>query len=106
VNYPAGATIVHQGDRGDAYFVIAEGTAEVSVDGTWIRNMARGQGFGEIALLADVERTATVVATTAICVLVLDRAQFLDVVGGHAASERLAWKVARALHAPLADDGV
>ena len=64
VRVPADAVIVRRGDRGESYFVIADGTVEVERDGRVVRTLGRGEGFGEIALLHDVARTATVTSTT------------------------------------------
>ncbi len=53
---PAGTAIVTQGEEGDHYYAIAEGELEVVVDGTRVTVLARGEGFGEIALLHDCTR--------------------------------------------------
>lgn len=93
--------VVSQGDVGDEYFVIVDGQVEVLVDGVSVRTMTKGSGFGEVALLADLRRTATVVARTPLTVLVIDRAAFLGAVLGHDAASRTAWEIARRWHAPL-----
>ena len=59
-----GETVVAQGDHGDRFFVIQRGTARVVRDGIVLRDMAHGDGFGEIALLRDVPRRASVIATS------------------------------------------
>src|SRR5439155_11017731 len=64
VTVPAGATVFAQGDPGDRYYLIAEGEAEAQVDGRPTRVMHAGEAFGEIALLRDTPRTATVHAHT------------------------------------------
>jgi len=69
---------VREGEVGDRFFLIAEGEAEV-VQGDDERNLnklAAGDAFGEIALLQDVPRTATVRSTTPMRLFVLDRAHF------------------------------
>ena len=95
---PADAVIVRRGDRGESYFVIADGTVEVERDGRVVRTLGRGEGFGEIALLHDVARTATVTSTTSAELVELNRDAFLVAVTGHSdtrqraehtASERL-----------------
>ena len=85
-----GETVIRQGDPGDLYYVIREGELEVSVDGRPVRTLAAGDGFGEIALLRDVPRTSTVVATGPVRLFTLDRGDFLDAVGGNATSRRAA----------------
>jgi CRP-like cAMP-binding protein len=86
----AGTTLVAQGEAGDAYWLIADGAAEVVRDGRMLRRLGRGEGFGEIALLEDRPRTASVVATDGVELLRLPRDAFLDAVGGTPASARAA----------------
>ena len=64
VELPAGATVMQEGDDGDRYFAIASGDVEVIKHGQVIAVLGRGEGFGEIALLHGVTRTATVKART------------------------------------------
>ena len=89
----AGTTLVAQGEAGDAYWLIAEGSAEVVRDGRTLRRLGPGDGFGEIALLEDRPRTASVVATDAVELLRLPREAFLDAVGGTPASSRAAGRL-------------
>ena len=88
--------IVTQGEVGEAFFVIAEGTVAVTVDDVPRRELAAGDSFGEIALLHDVPRTATVTAVDAVDTFVVDREQFLDSIGAHARSTVVAEAVASA----------
>jgi hypothetical protein len=90
VEAPAGETIVRQGDPGDNYYVIRDGAANVTIDGQPVRNLGPGEGFGEIALIRDVPRTATVVAATDVRLSMLDRTHFLDAVSGSPSSRRAA----------------
>ena len=93
IELPEGETVFRQGDRGDLFYVIAEGRVHVQVDGTSARSMGPGEAFGEIALLRDVPRTATVTATTAIVLYAVERDEFIGAVAGHAASSHAAESV-------------
>jgi CRP-like cAMP-binding protein len=69
-----GATLVEEGDFGFAAFVITSGTADVVSDGAVVRTIGPGDVFGEIAVLSGGRRTATVVATSPMrLVMVLNR---------------------------------
>ncbi|MGH3185876.1 MAG: cyclic nucleotide-binding domain-containing protein [Streptosporangiaceae bacterium] len=94
VALPAGATLIRQGEPGDAYYAIAAGELDAIQDGHVLRRCGRGEGVGEIALLRAVPRTASVIATTAATVYRLDRDLFLTAVLGHAATKRLADRIA------------
>jgi predicted MFS family arabinose efflux permease len=89
-SFPSGADVVRRGDRGDRYFVVEDGVAEVVMRGRLARSMGPGEGFGEIALLRDVPRTATVRAGPSLQVRTLGREDFLTVVTGHPGSEAAA----------------
>jgi len=78
---PAGAPIVREGEIGDRFYVIRSGT--VSILG---RTFGPGDGFGEIALLRDVPRTATASAVTDVELVALEREPFVAAVTGHAPS--------------------
>jgi len=94
-SYGAGERIVTQGEVGDSFFVIADGEVEVQVDGAPRRSQHAGDFFGEIALLRDVPRTASVSAVGAVTVLVIDREEFLAGVAGHPRSAAEAEAVVR-----------
>ncbi len=63
-SYEPGAVIVKQGDPGVGFFLIADGKVEVTRDGQRIREMGSGEFFGEMALMEERVRTATVTAKT------------------------------------------
>jgi hypothetical protein len=76
----AGETLIRQGDAGDRYYVVADGVLDVDIDGTHVREAARGDGVGELALLVETPRTATVVARGPAHVYSLGRDAFLQAV--------------------------
>jgi MFS family permease len=89
-----GQDVVTEGDHGDRFYVIEEGCVEVFEEGKFKRNQGVGECFGEIALIRDVPRTATVRATEPTRLLALDREHFLETVTGHARSHEQAHAVA------------
>lgn len=78
VDIAGGRTLCKKGETGGDFFVILEGSARVDAD-QGQRMLGPGEFFGEIALLDNGPRTATVVATTPMRCLVLGHAQFRDV---------------------------
>jgi len=85
-----GTEIVRQGDHGDRFYVIDSGEVDVSVNGEDAGTMGAGDHFGEIALLRDVPRTATVTAKSEVSLHALERDEFLSAVTGHPASAEAA----------------
>jgi CRP-like cAMP-binding protein/Zn-dependent protease len=81
-NVPPGETIIEQGDEGDAFYAVGAGQVEVFEHGALTRTMGPGAHFGEIALLMDVPRTATVVAKTPVRLFRLPREGFDRAVAG------------------------
>ncbi len=71
-----GEALITQGDPGDRFFVVASGRAEVVRDGSPVGAIGKGRYFGEVALLRDVPRTATVTASTPMRLFALDRDGF------------------------------
>ncbi len=96
----AGEAVVTQGEEGDRYYAIAEGELEVLVDGVRVNTLGRGDGFGEIALLHDCTRTATVAALTSVKLYSLEKEPFLEVLTGHPVAHATARAVAAELLAP------
>ena len=103
----AGEVVMSEGDEGDRFYAVADGTYDIVVGGEHVRTVERGDGFGEIALLANVPRTATVTAHTAGSLVAIQREPFLAAVTGSELSRRAAWSTIRAFGVDLdvgADD--
>ena len=97
-----GSSVFEEGEAGDRFFAIAEGCAAVESRGVRLRELGAGDFFGEIALLRDVPRTATVRALTALRLVALERPMFLETVTGHAASAEAAGSIVAArLRSPV-----
>ena len=96
VHVRPGEPVVRQGERGDRFYVVASGELDVEVDGRGGEPLREGDAFGEIALLRDAPRTATVRARTEAALLALDRDEFLAAVTGNAESSAAARAVAAA----------
>ena len=90
---PAGQSVFRQGDVGDRYFVIESGHADVIGDGRVVASLGPGEGFGEIALLRRIRRTATVRASSELRLQALRSDHFLPVVTGYTPSAREAGTV-------------
>jgi predicted MFS family arabinose efflux permease len=79
-----GTIVIREGDPGDRYYVISSGGVRVEQGGRHTRDLVSpGTGFGEIALLRDVPRTATVTTTMETVLFAIDRSPFLVAVTGH-----------------------
>ena len=76
LDLPAGKEMATEGDRGREFFVLLNGEAEVTKQGTRINTMKKGNFFGEIALVTKMPRTATVTATSDVDVLVITERDF------------------------------
>lgn len=92
VTIAEGDAVVREGEIGDQFFVVRHGTAVVTRAGAVLRNLGAGQWFGEVALLRDIPRTATVTATGPLALVALERDSFLATLAGtdrahHAATQ-------------------
>jgi CRP-like cAMP-binding protein len=95
VEAPAGAAVVREGDPGDLFYAIAGGELEVTQKGRSLRRLGRGDVFGEIALLQEIPRTATVTALSPAHLYSLEKEPFLAAVTGHPQSAREATTLVR-----------
>ena len=96
VRVEAGSAVFEQGGHGDRFYVIVAGEAIVEEDGRHVRTLGPGDFFGEIALLRDVPRTATVRAVSELELLALDRETFLTTVAADPASAEAAGSIVAA----------
>jgi MFS family permease len=90
VHLKAGATLFRQGDHGDRFYLVQAGELEILVDAGPPKVEGPGGSLGEIALLRDIPRTATVQARTDAALYALEREDFLGAVTGHAGSSEAA----------------
>lgn len=91
---PAGTTIIVEGDVGDRFHLILAGTVDVTIRGRHVRSEGPGDFFGEIALVRDIPRTATVRATSDVQLLSLAREPFMAALTGHRSSRATAHTIA------------
>ena len=88
LDVPAGSVLCKEGQRGNEFFVIIEGEAEVTRGGKRLATIGSGEFFGEIALLERVVRTATVTATTPLRFFVVSDSAFNSVLAIDPSIER------------------
>ncbi len=80
---PEGTVVITEGERGDCYYAVAEGELAITRDGQLVQTVSRGDGFGEIALIRDVPRQATVTAVSRCSLYTLHKDLFVQAVTGH-----------------------
>jgi len=90
-----GEAVMREGDTGDHFYIVRDGDLTVTARSEPARPLEGGY-FGEIALLRDVPRTATVTAATKVHLYALQRDDFLDVLTGHDRAREAAAAVAAA----------
>ena len=82
IGFGSGEPVIVEGDPGDRFYIVRSGTLAVTRAGALVQTLGPGDFFGEIALLRNVPRTATVMATSDVETYALDRATFLTAVTG------------------------
>ena len=98
-----GATLIREGERGREFLVIVDGTVRVTKHGKKVRDLRAGDFIGEIALVSDVPRTATVTAVTPVRLLVVTDRAFRGLIEE---SPSIATKVLQSLGERLHSDAV
>ena len=98
--FSEGDTITEQGQSGVGFFVIEEGNATVSIRGEIVRTLGPGDWFGEISLIDDGPRSATIVAGTDLRCQGMTAWEFRPFVQGH---PEVAWPLLETLAARLRD---
>jgi MFS family permease len=96
VHVVGGSTVFLQGEKGDLFYVIRSGSAEVEANGRRVRVLGPGESFGEIALIRDVPRTATIRALTDVDLLALERDVFVATLTHHPDSAAAAGSIVAA----------
>jgi len=93
VHFAVKDTIIKQGDRGDAFYVLENGTVEfhVATRGC-VGSCSTGRGFGELALMYNTPRSASCIAQTECTAWTIDRATFRSILAKHAKKRALSYK--------------
>ncbi len=94
VRFDTGAWLIREGDVGEDYLLIDDGAVDISQGDRLLGTGGAGTGVGEIALINDVPRTASVRATAPVTAFRMDRGAFLEAVTGHAQSDAAARSLA------------
>jgi CRP/FNR family transcriptional regulator, cyclic AMP receptor protein len=98
-----GRTLIREGERAQEFFVVVEGSLRVTRKGRKVSDLGAGDFVGEIALVADLPRTATVTTSTSVRLLVLTARGFRDLLGD---SPSIATKILQSLGERLHADAV
>ena len=95
----SGANVVEEGTPGEGFYLIVTGDAEISRGGRHVTNLGPGQYFGELSLLDEAPRNATVTAQTPMTLLQLKRREFSAVLDSWpGVAHKLLQQMARRLH--------
>jgi CRP-like cAMP-binding protein len=101
-SFAPGTTVVREGHRGGVgFFVIAEGTAAVSVSGSTVATLGPGEYFGELGMITKQARSATVTAKTPLCCLTMAFWDFRQFAKGN---PDVCWKLLQHLAGMLIED--
>lgn len=100
--FPAGSTVATEGEQGVGFFVIEHGEAKVTIGGQERGRLGPGDYFGEVALIAGSDRTATVTAESDLRCLGMTFWEFRPLVEENG---KIAWKLLQALAQKLGGDG-
>jgi MFS family permease len=90
VRAPRGSNVITEGEHGDCYYCVADGQLSVRRKGRLVQTLTRGDGFGELALLRDVPRQATVTADSDAMLYRLDKHSFLEMISSSATASSMA----------------
>jgi hypothetical protein len=84
VSARAGTVVFNEGETGDCYYAVADGELSVTRRGRIVQTVSRGSGFGELALIREIPRQATVTATTDVLIYRISKEPFIETVTGYA----------------------
>ncbi|CEG68189.1 Putative cAMP-dependent protein kinase regulatory subunit [Rhizopus microsporus] len=87
--FPAGTHVIEQGGEGDYFYIVSSGHLDCFVDGQKVTSYERGGSFGELALMYNAPRAATIVATTDAVLWALDRISFRSIIMKSNAAKRM-----------------
>ena len=99
LDFTAGKVLCKEGESGGEFYVIMDGEAEVTRNGKTVATLGEGEFFGEVSLVQDVPRNATVTASTPLRCFVLTRGRFLHLLDDQPGFDR---KIMHALAKRLA----
>jgi MFS family permease len=100
IDLPAGHVVIRQGDEGADFYVVVNGETTVLRDDVEVNRHGPGGSFGEVALLHDLPRNATIITATPTRLLVIARDDFLTAVAGSTLAKEEALRVAAARRFP------
>jgi hypothetical protein len=96
VAFADGEYLIREGEAGDRYLIVTAGEVDVSQRGVSMRRLGPGSGIGEISLLRDIPRTASIRAVGPVTAQALDRSAFLSALTGHSPARAAADTIADA----------